>query len=511
MKQMFLKYRKKDVLLLFALLICCVPMGISKEEKPKTKDTNFEEEIYDWSGTFAEVLSITGEKHYKVENPDKCMIHAIDAFLTCIDPHSGFLDPETYKNLLQSTSGEFYGVGIVIDNTRQKKDKYLTIIDTIPDGPSDKAGVQPYDKIIEIDGDLIEGMSTDQATIKLKGERNTKVHIKVLRENYPDIIGFDITRDIIKEKNSLGFYIKNEDVYYLALTMFTENSVKQIEELLKKATEKDSKGIVLDLRNNSGGLLTAAVDIVGLFTDKESLVVTTKDKNNKETERYVTTRQPVITKNTVPIFIMTNNYTASAAEILAGCLKIYSQQKAQQAGKGNQKELMVFIVGTQTFGKGSVQEIIPVSHNCAIKLTTTLYFLPDGSTIQGTGITPDFIIEKKYPPSEQAKWFATNFGRERAQTHYIKPHGSHDKEKKEEEENKKKKKEDKDKKETWSARAKKMLEKDNQLHETLTIINMIHNAEKTCAQNVRTREEIIKYVQSIRTTETSLILEDVKL
>ena len=504
MEQMKKKNKQRDLFILGLLIACITTFSVSKDQKTPKKSTNFEKEIYDWSGTFAEVLSITGEKHYKVEKPDKCMIHAIDAFLTCIDPHSSFLDPETYKDLLQSTSGEFYGVGIVIDNTRQKKDKYLTIIDTIPDGPSDTAGVQPYDKIIEVDGELIEGLTTDQATMKLKGERNTKVHIKVVRDNYPDIIGFDITRDVIKEQNSLGFYIKNQDIYYLSLNLFTENSVKQIQELLTKATKQDSKGIILDLRNNSGGLLTAAIDIVGLFVDKGSLVVTTKDKNNKETDRYQTSRKPVVTKNTVPIFILTNNYTASAAEILAGCLKIYSEQQSQKAGKGKQKELIVFLVGTRTYGKGSVQEVIPVSNNCAIKLTTSLYFLPDDTTIQGKGIEPDFVIAKRYPPSEQAKWFATFYGREGAQENSIKPYGAN-------KEDKKDKKKEENKKENWTARAKKMLEKDNQFRETITLINLFDNAEKICPQNIRTREQAINYIKTNMVTDQPLDLVEVKL
>ena len=132
----------------------------------------------------------------------------------------------------------------------------MIIIDTIPDGPSDKAGLKPFDKIVEIEGKALEGMSTDEATAMLKGERNTKVHVKVLRENSPEILSFDITRDVIKEQNSLCFYLEDQNIYYLSLNMFTDTSARQLEQLLTKAHEKEYKGLILDLRNNSGGLLT---------------------------------------------------------------------------------------------------------------------------------------------------------------------------------------------------------------------------------------------------------------
>ncbi len=258
-------------------------------DKKKDQPQNFDEIVYNWSRTFAEVFQLTNQKHYKVCNAEQCMIKSIDTFLSCIDPHSNLLDPKTYKNMLEATSGEFFGIGVVIDNTRNSKDKHLIIIDTIPDGPADKAGLKPFDKIVEIEGKALEGMSTDEATAMLKGERNTKVHVKVMRENAPEILSFDITRDVIKEQNSLCFYLQDQDIYYLSLNMFTDTSARQIEQLLTKAHEKEYKGLILDLRNNSGGLLNSAIDIAGLFLDKGSLVVTTKDKHGKVTEEYRTT------------------------------------------------------------------------------------------------------------------------------------------------------------------------------------------------------------------------------
>src|SRR5581483_4370356 len=174
-----------------------------------------------------------------------------DAFLNNLDPHSNFLDPKTYKSIMETTSGEFFGIGIVIDNTRQTKDKSLLVIETIPDGPADKAGVKALDKIVEIEGNSLDGMTTEEATSMLKGERNTKVHIKIMRDNYPDIIALDIVRDEIKEQASLCFYLPDHDIYYFSLTTFSDGSVRQIHKLLQELQHKNCKAFMLDLRNNS--------------------------------------------------------------------------------------------------------------------------------------------------------------------------------------------------------------------------------------------------------------------
>jgi len=473
----------------------------TKNKKKKKKETkSFDDVIFDWSGTFAEVLQIVGEKHYKVAKPKNCMIKAINSFLNCLDPHSSFLDPKTYKAILETTSGQFYGIGIVIGNTRSPKEKFLGVINTIPGGPADKAGVKAEDKIIEIDGKKLEGMTTEEATAKLRGERNTKVGIKVIREKIKEPLGFEITRDVIKEQSSLAFYIKNHNIFYVSLTTFSKNSAKQIREILKRSTKKQYKGIILDLRNNSGGLLRSVINIAGIFLDKGSLVATTKNKHDKVIAAYKTTQKPVANVK-IPIFVLVNNYTASASEILAGCLKMHSQELSEQSKKKPQKRLMVFIVGTNTFGKGSVQEVIPIG-NCAIKLTTSLYFLPNDKTIQGTGITPDFIIPKLFPPPQKVVWFMKNYGREKSLKHSIKPNGA--------KEDKKDKKSEK-KPKTWAERIKKALSTDNQFFETIQLINALYVAKKKCRRKISTRQKAIEYLQSIFALDGKIELEQVKI
>ena len=493
---------KKTYSIIFTFLIS-LHLTADQKTDPQSAavtDESFDETIFNWSRTFAQAMDIAHKKHYAITDPKENMIKAIDGFINSLDAHSNFLDPKTYNEMLETTSGEFFGVGIVIDNMRKTKDKHLTIVDTIPDGPADTVGIQPMDKIVEINGELLEGLTTEKIISLLKGERHTAVKVKVMRENSPDLLSFDIIRDIVKEQHSLSFHIKSHNISYLSLSMFTDVAVKQIEALLKKSQEQNHKGLILDLRNNSGGLLSAAVDIAGLFLKKGSLVTLTKDKNAQETDRYMTKRDPVI-KNKLPIFVLINNYTASAGEILAGCLKIHSDTS---------NDFLVFLVGTKTFGKGSVQEVIPISNNCALKITTCLYFLPDNTTIQGTGIEPDFMVERTTPPTEQMQWFTKNFGREETLDNYIKVTTQGiplPKEKKE-------KKEPLEKKKGGSKRfdrAKEMLQNDNQLRDCISLINTLNTAQKYTPDLVKTRGEAFSYLQHNHISSGELEIEEVKI
>jgi carboxyl-terminal processing protease len=472
------------------------------EKTAAVSDENFDEVIFNWSRTFAQVMDLVHKKHYAITDPKESMIKAIDGFISSLDAHSGLLDPETYDEMSKTISGEFFGVGIVIDNMRKTKDKHLTIVDTIPDGPADKVGIQPMDKIVEINGELLEGLSTEKIITKLKGERHSTVKVKVMRENAPDLLSFDIVRDIVKEQHSLSFHIKSHNISYISLSMFTDAAVKQIEALLKKSQEQNHKGLILDLRNNSGGLLNAAIDIASLFLKKGSLVTLTKNKNAQEIERYATQKNPVI-KNTLPIFILINNYTASAGEILAGCLKIHSDMT---------NDYMVFLVGTKTFGKGSVQEVIPISNNCALKITTCLYFLPDNTTIQGTGIEPDFLVERTTPPTEQVQWFTKNFGREETLDNYIKvtKEGIALPKEKKDKKDKEKSEEKKDGNRRFD-RAKEMLQNDNQLRDCISLINTLSTAQKYTPHLVKTRTDALTYLKQNHISNDKLEIEEVKI
>jgi len=489
-----MKY-KKNLVVFFLFLFFFVD---SKKSIDSVVDS-FDEAIFNWSRTFAQVMNLVHKKHYAVTDPVENMTKAIDGFVSSLDAHSKFLDQKNYTEMLEMTTGEIYGIGVIIDNLRKDTDKHLTIIETIPDGPADKVGVQAMDKIVEVNGELLEGFSTEKIIKKLKGERNSTVKIKITRENSPDLLSFDIVRDVVKAQHSLSFHIKSHNISYISLSMFADSAVGQIESLLKKSYAQKHKGLILDLRNNSGGLLTAAIDIAGLFLKKGSLVTLTKDKHAQEIERYTTKREPVII-NSLPIFILINNYTASAGEILAGCLKIHSQLT---------NDCLVFLVGTTTFGKGSVQEVIPVGNNCALKLTTCLYFLPDNTTIQVVGIEPDFIIEKTIPMTEQMQWYIKNYGREATLDNYIKVTQEGLALPKEKKDNKKKEPEKKESNRRFD-RAKEMMQHDNQLHECITLINMLHTAYQHTPQLVNTRENALVYLKRNYISNDTLEIEEVK-
>jgi carboxyl-terminal processing protease len=452
---------------------------ITKENAdPSKPKQDFETSFYNWSHTFAETINLTKQRHYKVEDLEECMIKAIDSFLNNLDKHSALLDPKTYKMILDSTSGEFYGIGVVIDNTRQPKDKYLTIIDVVPGGPSEKAELRAMDKIVEIDGKALDGMTTDEAIARIKGPRDTKVQLKIMREKNQNVLTFDITRDLINEQNTLSFHLEDENICYLLLNSFSDNALKQLEKLIELSKKKEYKALILDLRNNLGGLLTSAIDIAGIFVEKGSHIVSSRNKDNKETDRYTTQRDPLV-KNPPPIFILINNYTASAAEILAGSLRIHS-------AKGN-NNLQVFVVGSESHGKGSVQEVIPISNNCAIKLTTSLYYFSDETTVQAAGLIPDFTIERTYPPTEQIEWFTKNYGHESSSSNYLKPHGY--------EEKKDAKTAQADAIKNWSERAKESLQLDNQFRETINLINLYYLGKTTCKVSMKTRKESLEFMK----------------
>lgn len=464
-----------------------------------TPSSLYDQTIFEWSRTWAEVMQLVRDKHYKIANPAKSIAKGIDAFLNDIDPHSNFLDAESYKDMTKRMNGSFDGIGIIIDNTRKTKDNFLTAVEIIPDGPAEKAGLRQYDKIVEIDSKVLGGMTTEQAIALLKGKRGTIVTVKVLREGQSDLVSIPITRDVVKEQLSTNFYIKNHNILYFSLTTFTSNAVHMLEKTLKHAQKKPYNALIMDLRNNSGGLLTSAVDIASLFLDKGSVVVVTKDKNNQETERHTTPRNPIANQST-PIFILINNFTASAAEILAGSLALH-------ANHANGKDsLRIFLVGTPSFGKGSVQEVIPVNNNCAIKLTTSLYFLAYDTAVQGLGVQPDFTVQRCNPPTEQTVWLTQNYGREATLENHIKIEPTST-----QKTASCAKQDEKPKAERWHERIKKMLQTDNQLKEAINLANTLAVAQAHTPELVQDRKTALAYLQQSYVNQEELELEEVKL
>ena len=387
--------------------------------------------------------------------------------------------------------GEFPGIGIVVNQESKKPENaYLVVIATQPGGPADKAGLKANDHIVQINEKTLQGLKLDEVISLLKGKRGSKVTVKVQRKNYPELLTFEIIRDMVKEQNAMCYYFKDQDIYYLALNMFTTNAIKQLEKLLTKSHRKPPKGLILDLRNNSGGLITSVRDIAGLFVPKGSLLVTTKDRNKKTTASFSTSREPITTKK-VPIFILINNYTASAAEILAGVLKYYSDKQQDQ---------LVFLIGTTTWGKGSVQEVIPIGQNCALKLTVALYYLPDDKTIQGEGIKPDFELQPRFAPTKDMMWFTQTFGHEHTLKNAI---SSEDK--------KKVAQKTPEKKKTWQEERQEHIGSDYLILSTVRLIEMLDMAKKAYPKQVNSRQKAINFLHKHYSFNDSISMEEIKI
>ena len=439
--------------------------------------SNQDDSISAWSKTMAEVFHTVKRECYFPVETEKAMIKALDAFTQQADAHSRFLGPAEYKELLKTTSGEFYGVGVEL-GPKQDGDATLTILSVKPGGPAHKEGVQKYDKIIAIDGTPVSSLTIEECVNTLKGnKRYSPVKLDIIRDK--KALSFTLTRDAIPEESCWCCYFPQQRIVYCAITLFTQQLIQQLEHALTKGIAKNPKGIIIDLRDNAGGVLQAAVDCAGLFLARQSIVVSTKGRNNRIINQYHTNRKPLV-KLDVPIIILVNNETASSAEILAQSLKIHSQQGRKVTSAH------IFIAGTPTFGKGSIQEIKPLSNNCALKITTGLYYLPDDTSIQEKGIQPDIEIKQKYPPSAEIRLLEKVHGKEQRMR-----------------DNEKKR--DKDKEQLTKKRVRKpsydaqsrrlhLLKKDYQVHCACTMINVLDLGKRTAPREVATHEKALAWL-----------------
>ena len=323
-------FRRTSLMIIVFLFLKSTLAG----ESTTKKTLNSDEDIYKWFQTYSEVVGLINKKSFQQVDFSKFIQDSLKSAISQIDAHSSFFTQESYKSAIESTSGEFSGIGVSI-TSKAIDDETLPIIDVIQGGPSEKAGLKAGDKIIEVDEEKLKGLSSDEVITKLKGKVGSKVKVKVIRKK--KLVDFFIIRDIIKDQTSICYRFKDQNIFYLSLKIFNEIAAKQMENLLKKANEGICRGIILDLRRNPGGTLESSIEMAGLFLEKNSVVVKTKNKKGKIVEIYKTTQKPILTSN-IPIFILIDNFTASASEILAGALHYYSEQK------NIHKDLMVFLI-----------------------------------------------------------------------------------------------------------------------------------------------------------------------
>lgn len=320
---------------------------------------------------FVEILQRVKNDYVEPVSDDKLLENAVRGMLSGLDPHSAYLDKEEYEDMNTATTGKFGGLGIEV----QMKDGLVFVVSPIDDTPAAKAGIQSGDYIVKINEDTVRGLTLKEAVDKMRGDPGSKVSLTVLRQSADKPLTFDMKRDTINVASARGKVL--EPGYgYLRVSQFTATTGKLVlEELKKIKKEGEVRGLVLDLRNNPGGVLNAAVDVSDAFIDKGQ-VVSIKGRDSDSNRVFNATPGDELAGR--PIVVLVNGGSASAAEIVAGAL-----QDTRRA----------VIVGTKTFGKGSVQTILPLTNDSAIKITTARYYTPSGRSIQAEGIEPDISFQ----------------------------------------------------------------------------------------------------------------------
>ncbi len=321
---------------------------------------------------FTEVIAIVKRNYVEDVDVKDLIYGAIKGMISSLDPHSSFLTPDFYKEMQVDTKGEFGGLGIQIGI----KNGILTVIAPIEDTPAFKAGIEAGDKILKVEGELTKKMSLLDAVHKMRGPKGTKVTITVIREGWDDMKDFTIVRDIIKVK-SVKFRVIDESIGYIKIIQFQEKTSEDLLNAIESLKEEKITALVLDLRNNPGGLLQSAVGVSEQFLPPKKLVVYIKGRNGEKAE-FLSEGEDKL--NGLPMVVLVNQGSASASEIVAGALKDWNR---------------AVLLGVTTFGKGSVQSILPLSDGSGLRLTTAKYYTPMGISIQNTGITPDILVELK--------------------------------------------------------------------------------------------------------------------
>src|SRR3989338_8966342 len=353
---------------------------LNKEDvskKDEGKDAAKKEEVDDLYAQvelFSYALTTIQSEYVDKKQSKELIYGSLRGMLASLDPHSQFLDPDEYTELKTETQGKFGGLGIEISI----RDGLLTVVTPIEDTPAWKAGMKPGDRIVKIEKELTKDMTLSEAVKKLRGDPGTKINLTILREDEFKLHEFEITREIIQVQDVKDVQILEDNIGYLRLTEFREDSYTDFHKGLEKLKTAGADTIIIDMRNNPGGLLNVAIKITEDFLPANQLIVTTKGRRPSQ---HTETRASDRTDKFVdwPMVVMINEGSASGSEIFAGAM---------------QDNKRAVLVGEKSFGKGSVQSVIPLPDGSGLRLTTSKYFTPSGICIHGIGITPDIVIEK---------------------------------------------------------------------------------------------------------------------
>lgn len=356
----------KTVICVF--LITCVAICLNAMSEDGQKQ---DKELYKQISLFSDALTIVQSDYVEEMEPKKLVYGALEGLLASLDDYSQFLTPEDFKEMQVDTSGEYGGLGIEIS----MRDGVLTIISPIDDAPAQKAGLKAGDKIIRIDGESTRDITITGAITKLRGKPKTKAVLTILREAEEELLEITVVREIIKLKSIKTAEMIDKDIAYVRLAEFQKNSAQDLEKNLTQLTKNGMKALIFDLRNNPGGLLDVAFEVSAKFLPKDTTVVSLKGRVAKQNKVFTAENQKCFTD--FPMVVLVNEGSASASEIVAGAI--------QDNRRG-------IVLGAKTFGKGSVQTVIPLNDGSAVRITTAAYYTPKGQNINEKGIVPDIEV-----------------------------------------------------------------------------------------------------------------------
>ncbi len=373
--------KKRKLLLLVVAGSLILALGGRSTLKAKTNTTE-NQDAYQYLKLFSDVMSIVQDNYVEKTDQKKLMYGAINGMLRELDPHSSFLKPEDYKELQIETKGKFGGLGIEITI----RDNILTVVSPLEDTPADKAGIQANDQIIKIDDQPTQDMSLMDAVQKMRGPKGSKVKLTILRKGLQKPLEVELVRDIISIQ-SIKSRALEPGFGYIRISSFQSGTATDLRKALHQleADRSGLQGLILDLRNDPGGLLDQAVEVSDEFLDG-GLIVYTGGRLENQKMRFEAHKKAK--PDTYPIVVLVNSGSASASEIVAGALQDHKR---------------AIIMGEQTFGKGSVQTVIPLNDGSALRLTTSLYYTPSGRSIQAKGITPDIVVKRENPKGEETQ------------------------------------------------------------------------------------------------------------
>jgi carboxyl-terminal processing protease len=359
------------------------PSGEEPEPSAKAKpEPRTDDEIYSNLNLFGEIFDRIRAEYVDPPDEQELIRAAIQGMLTSLDPHSGYLPPADYDDVREDTSGQFGGLGVEI----QMEDGYIKVVSPIDDTPAAKAGILSNDLIVEINGEAVKGMTQDEAVSKMRGPVGTKVKITVAREGVNEPLEYELTRGTISMRAVRWSMEGDDEVAVLRLSRFSEQAFigieKAVDDIWKERDGKAPKGIILDLRNNPGGLVDQSVYVADAFLERGAVVLT-RGRTERESARYDAAPDPLDRRlKDIPMIVLVNGGSASASEIVAGALQDHKRAT---------------VVGTRSFGKGSVQSIIGLGPDGAMRITTARYYTPSNRSIQALGIIPDIEVLQRVP------------------------------------------------------------------------------------------------------------------